>query len=289
MSGRAARSLLKTLRSRLRPAQGAEALKPCSSAPGQQPLRGFATQTASEAYDVPKFTPFRTAAVLAFAAASGYGVYHYAYGDTLSTAHLTQLQAHEHPHDIGTFDLVESNGKHFTERSVKKEFAVLLFGSLDHPEFAKWMEHFARAVYESDEKCNQEHLKPVILCLDAEKDTVEKCAAAKAALKSHALWKATFYRRVAIVTGEDVSKVHEAAHHFTKVFFGKHPRNTGTPESTDLGDIYLISPDGKFLEAYGLGCSTPEEISDDWARVQKAWNIHHPSWHGCRNVAKRYA
>ena len=51
----------------------------------------------------------------------------------------------------------------------------------------------------------------------------------------------------------------------------------------------MISPDGKFLEAYGLGNATPEEISDDWARVQRDWNIHHPSWHGCRNVARRYA
>ena len=59
----------------------------------------------------------------------------------------------------------------------------------------------------ADEKCNQEHLKPIILCLDPEKDTVERCAAAKDKLKSHALWKDTFHRRVAIVTGEDVAKV----------------------------------------------------------------------------------
>lgn len=31
-------------------------------------------------------------------------------------------------------------------------------------------------------------------------------------------------------------QIHEAAHSFTKVFYGKHPKNTGTPCSTDLGE-----------------------------------------------------
>ena len=50
----------------------------------------------------------------------------------------------------------------------------------------------------------------------------------------------------------------------------------------------MISPEGKFLESYTLEAD-PELIAKDWAKVQREWNIHHPSWHGCRNVAKRYA
>ena len=59
----------------------------------------------------------------------------------------------------------------------------------------------------ADEKCNQEHLKPIFLCLDAEKDTPERCKQVKDSLKSHHLYKETFHHRVAIVTGEDVAKV----------------------------------------------------------------------------------
>ena len=74
-------------------------------------------------------------------------------------------------------------------------------------------------------------------------------------------------------------QIHEAAHTFTKKFFNKHPEGTGTPESTHLGDIYMISPEGKFLESYSLDCDT-HAIAADWAQVQRAWNISRPSWHG---------
>ena len=51
----------------------------------------------------------------------------------------------------GTFSLTEASGKPFTEKNVKKEFAVLLFGALDHPKFRRHMDQFAKALYESDE------------------------------------------------------------------------------------------------------------------------------------------
>ena len=43
----------------------------------------------------------------------------------------------------------------------------------------------------------------------------------------------TSHPRSQLLSGGAV-QVHEAAHHFTKKFFGKHPKNTGTPCSTDL-------------------------------------------------------
>ena len=47
--------------------------------------------------------------------------------------------------------LTDEQGKLVTEQShgFRKEFAVLLFGALDHPDFHTWMEKFAKCVYES--------------------------------------------------------------------------------------------------------------------------------------------
>jgi len=205
-----------------------------------------------------------------------------------SRLHLTKLPAEHHPFEIGEFKCIDDRGKPFTANNVKNEFAVFLFGSLEHPEVHYWIDRFAQALWRSDDLCNQEHLKPVFFSLDEKNDTPEKCKAMKDSLKSNRIHKECFHRRVAIVTGEDTAKIHEAAHHFTRKFFNKNPSNTGTPESSDLGDIYLVSPEGKFLESYTLEAD-PKLIAEDWAKVQNAWNIHHPSWHGCRNIHQRYA
>ena len=49
----------------------------------------------------------------------------------------------------GEFELTDDRGRKFTHDNVKKEFAVLLFGALDHEDVHLWLEKFAHALYES--------------------------------------------------------------------------------------------------------------------------------------------
>ena len=67
-----------------------------------------------------------------------------------SLQQLVRLQPHTAAR-TGTFTLTDDRGKTVTDQThgFKKEFAVLLFGSLDHPDFHMWMEKFAKALYES--------------------------------------------------------------------------------------------------------------------------------------------
>ena len=44
---------------------------------------------------------------------------------------------------------MDHRGKPFTEKNVKGEFAVLLFGSLDHPDVHLWLDRFAQCLWRS--------------------------------------------------------------------------------------------------------------------------------------------
>ena len=59
----------------------------------------------------------------------------------------------------------------------------------------------------ADDKCNQEHLKPIFMSLDEKLDTPERCKALRDSLKSNRIHKELFHRRVSIVTGADTAKV----------------------------------------------------------------------------------
>ena len=49
----------------------------------------------------------------------------------------------------GVFVLTDDRGKQFTEKHVKNEFAVFLFGALDHPDLHMWLDRFAHCVWRS--------------------------------------------------------------------------------------------------------------------------------------------
>uniref|UniRef100_A0A7S0WQF2 Thioredoxin domain-containing protein n=1 Tax=Chlamydomonas leiostraca TaxID=1034604 RepID=A0A7S0WQF2_9CHLO len=173
----------------------------------------------------------------------------------------------------GPFELIDYDGKKFTDKNMRGEFALLYFGFCHCPDICPdELEKVSAAVDIVDKKLGVK-MVPVFISVDPERDTP---ARVKAYVKE-------FHPRMMGLTGdlESVKKTSKAY----RVYYSK----TGEPNAKDyLVDHsiihYLVDPDGEFVTFYGKNY-TEEQMADSLCEHAANWKAGHPdSYHPGKEI-----
>lgn len=165
----------------------------------------------------------------------------------------------------GPFDLLDQNGKRFTEKDLLGQFALLYFGFTWCPDICPEELDKIAAATDQTEKLTGVQVTPVFLSVDPQRDGV---AQVRDYVKE-------FHPRMVGLTGS-YEQTGAAAKAY-RVYFSK------TQDSKDdyLVDhsiiTYLINPEGKFVTFFGKNF-TAEEMSRNIAEHVKKWQAEHPGW-----------
>lgn len=173
----------------------------------------------------------------------------------------------------GPFELIDYDGKKFTERNLRGEFSLLYFGFCHCPDICPdELEKVAEAVDIVDKKLGVK-MVPVFISVDPERDT-------PARIKEYVQ---EFHPRMLGLTG-DLDAVKKTSKAY-RVYYSK----TGEPGAKDyLVDHsiihYLIDPDGEFVTFYGKNYSA-EQMADSLCEHASNWKAAHPStYHPGRDI-----
>ncbi len=165
----------------------------------------------------------------------------------------------------GPFELVDQDGKRFTERDLLGEFALLYFGFTHCPDICPdELEKIAEAL-DLVEKLTGVQIQPVFISVDPERDR-------PAMVKSYVR---EFHPRMIGLTGEleNVKAVSKAY----RVYYSK----TGESSTDYLVDHsiihYLINPAGEFVTFFGKN-TTAEQLAAQIVQHAAEWQKGHPEY-----------
>lgn len=157
----------------------------------------------------------------------------------------------------GPFDLIDQNGKPFTEKNLLGKFALVYFGFTFCPDICPdELEKMAQAINSIDKELGYE-LQPVFISIDPERDTVPQ-------VKEYVR---EFHPRMIGLTGP-IEKVKEAARQY-RVYYTK--TNDTEDYLVDHSIImYLIDPQGAFVTFYGKNF-TAEQLASSLSEHIRNW------------------
>jgi protein SCO1 len=152
----------------------------------------------------------------------------------------------------GTFNLVDQNGRPFTDADLKGKWQLVFFGYTHCPDVCPTaLNDLSLALDQLGDKKNQVGI--VFISVDPERDT-------PAELKSYV---ESFGGPIVALTGAP-DAVKQAAQDY-KVYYAKHPRADGGYDMDHSALIYVMDPQGRFTATF-----TPDESEATIvARLQK--------------------
>ncbi|KAI3438126.1 hypothetical protein D9Q98_000567 [Chlorella vulgaris] len=162
----------------------------------------------------------------------------------------------------GPFELIDQDGKPFTDKDLLGRFALLYFGFTWCPDICpEELEKIAAAV-DKTEKLSGVQVVPVFLSLDPQRDGVEQVRD----------YVKEFHPRMLGLTGS-YDKVAAAAKAY-RVYFSK----TQDSQEDYLIDhsiiTYLINPEGRFMSFFGKNF-TADEMAKSISENIKRWQEEH--------------
>ncbi|MEW5296770.1 MAG: hypothetical protein WDW36_000027 [Sanguina aurantia] len=166
----------------------------------------------------------------------------------------------------GPFELIDQDGKPFSDQDLLGEFAVLYFGFTHCPDICPdEMEKLAEAVTALEKQVGV-NMQTVFLSVDPERDT-------PALVKAYV---AEFHPLMKGLTGnlEAIKKVSKAY----RVYYNK-TSDTDEDYLVDHSIIhYLISPAGEFVTFFSKSF-TAEQMTAAMAEQMHVWQQTHPNYH----------
>jgi len=166
----------------------------------------------------------------------------------------------------GPFELVDYDGKPFSDKDLRGEFALLYFGFTFCPDICPdELEKVSEAIDLVEKKVGVQ-IVPVFISVDPERDTPAK-------IKSYVK---EFHPRMLGLTGslEDVKRTSKAY----RVYFNKTTDNAKDYLVDHSIIHYLIDPEGEFVTFYAKSY-TAEQMADSMAEHVANWKAEHPSYH----------
>jgi protein SCO1/2 len=152
----------------------------------------------------------------------------------------------------GPFDLIDQNGKAFTDADLKGKWQLVFFGYTHCPDVCPTaLNDLSLALDQLGAK--EKEVGIVFISVDPERDT-------PAVLKSYV---ESFGGPIEALTGPPAA-VAKAAQNY-RVFYAKHPRADGGYDMDHSALIYIMDPQGRFTATF-----TPDDTPDTMAaRLKK--------------------
>src|SRR5436853_6147739 len=152
----------------------------------------------------------------------------------------------------GQFQLIDQNGKPFSDANLKGKWQLVFFGYTHCPDACPTaLNEMALALEQLGEKRGE--IEIVFITVDPERDTPE-------VMKSYVQ---SFDASIIALTGSP-DAVAQAAKAY-RVYYAKHPRGDGDYDMDHSAVIYVMNPEGKFTATF-----TPDSTADAIAqRLQK--------------------
>ncbi|KAG2487736.1 hypothetical protein HYH03_013734 [Edaphochlamys debaryana] len=165
----------------------------------------------------------------------------------------------------GPFELIDQDGKKFTDRDLRGEFALLYFGFTHCPDICPdELEKVAEAVT-LIEKWTAANVRPVFISVDPKRDKPAICKE----------YVREFHPRMVGLTG-DMDRIKAVSKSY-RVYYNK----TGESETDYLVDHsiihYLVDPDGEFVTFFGKNTDAQQlalQVLDHMAE----WQRNHPTY-----------
>ncbi len=149
----------------------------------------------------------------------------------------------------GAFELVDQNGKPFTEKNLKGKYSLIYFGYTYCPDVCPTeLQTMTQALEMLGPMASR--IRPVMISVDPERDTPE-------VLKEYLT---NFYPGFVGLTGtpEQVRKAGQAY----RVFYRKTDEKSASEYLMDHSSIvYLMDPEGRYLKHFAYGTS-PEKMAE---------------------------
>ncbi len=149
----------------------------------------------------------------------------------------------------GAFELVDQNGKPFTEKDLKGKYSLIYFGYTYCPDVCPTeLQTMTQALEMLGPMASR--IRPVMISVDPERDTPE-------VLKEYL---SNFYPGFVGLTGtpEQVRKAGQAY----RVFYRKTDEKSASEYLMDHSSIvYLMDPEGRYLKHFAYGTS-PEKMAE---------------------------
>lgn len=148
----------------------------------------------------------------------------------------------------GPFALVDQDGRNVTDADFRGRYMLIYFGFTSCPDVCPTeLQVMARALDSLGDKARA--VKPMLITVDPERDTPAQLAG----------YVTLFHPDMAGLTGtpEQISAVARAY----KVYYAKAPQEGGDYTMDHSSFIYLMGPDGGFLDVYPHG-TPPERIAE---------------------------
>ncbi len=149
----------------------------------------------------------------------------------------------------GAFELVDQNGKPFTEKDLKGKYSLIYFGYTYCPDVCPTeLQTMTQALEMLGPLAKK--IRPVMISVDPERDTPE-------VLKEYLT---NFYPGFVGLTGtpEQVRKAGQAY----RVFYRKTDEKSASDYLMDHSSIvYLMDPEGRYLKHFAYG-TTPEKMAE---------------------------
>jgi protein SCO1/2 len=150
----------------------------------------------------------------------------------------------------GPLDLIDHHGKSVTERDFAGRYLLVFFGYTYCPDVCPMSLANMAAALDLLPEDKAEQLVPIFITLDPERDTVEQLAA----------YAPLFHPRLVGLTGTRRA-VDDAARAY-RVLFRKAGGSGGDYLIDHSTFIYLIGPDGAYLDHFG-GDASAEKLAED--------------------------
>lgn len=165
----------------------------------------------------------------------------------------------------GPFNLIDQDGKPFSDANLRGEFAVLYFGFTFCPDICPDELEKLSAAIDMVEKKTGVKVNVVFITVDPERDNPSK-------VKEYVR---EFHPRMIGLTG-DLESIKRTSKQY-RVFFHKTD-DSATDYLVDHSIIhYLINPDGDFVTFYGKNF-TAEAMADSLCEQLANWKKEHPEY-----------
>jgi protein SCO1 len=152
----------------------------------------------------------------------------------------------------GPFKLIDQNGQTVTNTDLEGKWLLVYFGYTHCPDACPTaLNNIALAL--SDLGSAKNHVRPVFITIDPERDTVQ-------AMKDYV---AAFDAPFVALTGSEAA-IAQAAREY-RVYYAKHPESSGDYSMDHSSIIYVMDPKGRFTASF-TGEDPPEQIA---ARLKK--------------------
>lgn len=164
----------------------------------------------------------------------------------------------------GPFSLIDHNNKAVRSEDFLGQWVLIYFGFTHCPDICPdELEKMMEVVEEIDGISSLPNLTPILITIDPERDTPEAMAA----------YVKEFSPKLLGLTGS-VQQVEEVSRAY-RVYYSQGPKDEDNDYIVDHTIImYLVGPDGQFLEYYGQNKRSPEISSSIASHMRKYSSKH---------------